>query len=253
MKFITKSLVFCFFLFIFSCNSENKTTESINIFAATSTTKITNEICDSFALKDDVKIYKNFAATGTLSNQIVNGADCDIFLSADKKWIDFLKNNNLLVDTSINILAKNKLVIICPINNNLQIEFNKNFDILSTVKSYIAIGDPEYVPVGNYAKQVLDTLDWYNKLNTKIIKAKDVASVLKYVELGECDWGIVYYTEAILSDKVKIVCQVPDSLHKPVEIYIALLKNASEKSLDLYKYFTNEKAKNILIKNGFEK
>ena len=151
---------------------------------------------------------------------------------------------------SISKLANNKLVIICPKDQEVNLEFNDDFDIKSAVKNKISIGDPKYVPVGKYAKQFLDTLTWYRQIEDQIILAKDVTSVLHYVELGECDWGIVYYSEAIKSDKIKIAYEIPADLYKPINFYIGLI-NSNSQTNEFYNYFSSNTAKEIFTKHGF--
>jgi len=234
-----------------SCNKPSKVKSNISLFAATGTMLAVNEITDSFCTEYSNQIEKNYAASGNLARQVASGAKADLFISADLNWINYLKSNNTLIDSSISVLAKNRLVIICPKNKNFTIDFSEQFDIESIIPDKIAIGDPSYVPAGKYAKKVLDTLGWYTKIRNKIILAKDVSSVLNYVELGECDWGIVYYTEAIKSEKVNIVCEIPENLCSPILFYIAEIKNSNLESKKLYTYFKTIESKNILEKHGF--
>jgi len=209
-----------------------------------------NEVCKLFSSNNTAQIEKNYAASGALARQISSGAETNIYISANKQWIDHLKDNNLLIQNSIKKVAKNKLVVICSKDKQPNIKFTKDFDIQSAIDDKISIGDPKYVPVGNYAKQVLDSLDWYNKIENQIILAKDVTSVLHYVELGECDWGIVYYSEAIKSNKVKIAYEIPQQLYNPIVFYIALLNNNKE-SKGLYDFFFSKSTKETFGKYGF--
>lgn len=220
------------------------------MFAAAGTMLATNEVCDSFSMVNNIKIERNFAASGALARQIKSGAEADLYVSANKQWISFLIENEILDSESILKLASNKLVIICPNDQELNIDFTADFNIKSAIKEKISIGDPKYVPVGKYAKQFLDTLGWYNRLEKQIILAKDVTSVLHYVELGECDWGIVYYSEAIKSDNVKIAYEIPTDLYNPINFYIGLINN-NPQTENLYNYFKSNTAKEIFTKYGF--
>ncbi|MCD4833675.1 MAG: molybdate ABC transporter substrate-binding protein [Bacteroidales bacterium] len=220
------------------------------LFAAGGSILPTNEVCDSFTSIYKIETERNFAASGVLARQIKAGAEADIYISANKQWIDFLCDNELLIENSVSELAKNKLVVICPKNNEVNLNFTKEFDIKSAIHDKISMGDPKYVPVGKYAKQALDSLDWYNQIRTNIILAKDVTSVLHYVVLGECDWGIVYYSEAIKSNKVKIAYEIPQELYDPIIFYIALL-NENYNVQKLYHYFKSETSKKNLNKYGF--
>jgi molybdate transport system substrate-binding protein len=240
------------FIFSMSCNNKARQNSSIQLFAAAGTTLPSEEICDLFSQQNQIIVNRNFASSGTLARQIYNGAHSDIFISANKQWIDFLNSKNLLEDKSIQKLANNKLVIICPLkNDSLSIEFDETFDILQTVPNKIALGNPEYVPAGKYSKQVLDSLNWYAVVEKKALMAKDVVSVLKYVELGEVDWGIVYYSEALKSKKVRIVAEIPEVLYSPVVFYISLLKESNLSSSELYDFFRDSASLSIFEKYGF--
>ncbi len=232
----------------FSCESQQD--EKVKLFAAAGTMVPCNEICNVLGKNHQIQIEKNYAASGSLARQIKAGAEADIYISANKQWIDFLNKNNLIIENSITQIAGNKLVVICPIHKDLELEFSEQFDIKSTTINNISIGDPTYVPVGKYTKQVFDSLNWYQQIQDKIILAKDVTSVLHYVELGECDWGIVYYSEALKSEKVKIAYEIPQELYSPIIFYMALI-NKKDQSAKTYQFFRSTTAKDIFAENGF--
>ncbi|HRW62435.1 MAG TPA: molybdate ABC transporter substrate-binding protein [Bacteroidales bacterium] len=242
-------------VFAFACKFTSKKKDDsfpTRLFAAAGTMLPANEISDSFEIRNKCIIERNYAASGALARQIKAGADADIFISANKQWIDYLVSNHILLEENIYELAKNRLVVICPKNQNINLEFDVNFDIKSAIQDKISIGDPKYVPVGKYSKQVLDTLNWYDKIRDQIILAKDVTSVMHYVELGECDWGIVYYSEAIKSNKVKIAYEIPEVLHAPIVFYIGLI-NENKQSKAFYEYFKKDSMQEIFVKYGFVK
>jgi len=248
IKLLFYPIVILLIGFIIACKQEPK--HEISLFAAAGTMLPCNEICDSAVNKYNVVTEKNYAASGAMARQIHAGARADIFISANKQWVDFLEDNELIIKDKITKIAENKLVIICPTNKNIELEFSQQFDINSAIPNNISIGDPKYVPVGKYAKQVMDSLQWFEKIRKKIILAKDVTSVLHYVELGECDWGIVYYSEALKSDKVKIVYEVPQQLYSPIHFYMALT-NETDQSKKIYHFFKTNQAKSIFVKHGF--
>lgn len=233
---------------LFSCGNSITSTK---IYAAAGTMLPINEIINNFPYNKTSEIEKNFAASGSLARQIKSGAEADIYISANKQWIDYLANNNLLIVESIKELARNKLVIVCLKEKELNIKFDNDFNINSIINDKISIGDPQFVPAGTYAKQALEHLSWFNQIQERIILAKDVTSVLRYVELGECDWGIVYYSEALKSDKVKIAKEIPQELYNPIFFYIAKLNN-KQTTIELYDFLLNKKAKEIFNKFGFK-
>lgn len=227
--------------------------ESLVIFAAAGARTISNEVCDLFEEKVNYHVERSFASSGLLARQIANGADADVFISANYDWIQYLLEENFLDSVSVKRIASNSLVFVAPISSELIApEFTPDFDINSIVPGVIAMGDPSFVPVGKYAKMVLDSLGWFDVLKDKIILAKDVSSVLHYAELGACDWAIVYYTEAIQSSKVKILADVPESLHSPIYFYLAGLNSTSPEVTELCDFITNNKMKSIYEKFGFK-
>jgi molybdate transport system substrate-binding protein len=115
-------------------------------------------------------------------------------------------------------------------------------------ESKIAIGDPGYVPAGKYAMQAFG---YYQlDLKEKLFQTTDVRSALMMVELGEANFGIVYKTDALQSEKVKIIFAFPDESHSPVQYYGALI---SEKSLakQFYGYLYSSEAKKVLSNYSF--
>ncbi len=235
-----------------SCDTVNTEEKSYTIFAAAGTREVTEEICDLFEQKYNCSIHRNYASSGMLARQIDNGAMADIYVSANKQWVDYLIKKNIFIDSTVRAIAGTKLVIIAPVNNpDFTIEFNPAFDVSNVVPNRIVIGDPGHVPVGAYAETALQKLGWLEKLDDQVLLAKDVSSILHYVELGECDWGMVYYTEAIKSKKVKIVTDIPADLHDPVIFYIGNVNHAQSGSYQLNAYFTSETANDVLTKNGF--
>jgi len=248
----TSTYILISFIFLLGCENEKEKTR-LTIYAAAGTRLAASEICDSFEVESKRKVTRNYASSGILARQVFQGGKADLFISANGEWVKFLLANDLLVDTPVMILAKNKLVLVAPVHKQIDtIVFHPSFDIAATVQNKIAIGDPAHVPVGKYAKAFLDSLGWYHQLQRDIIMANDVAGVLRYVEMGECDWGIVYFTEAKHSGKVKIVSEIPAALYPPVLFYIGRVKEGKKESGNLLDYFLGKNGERILREHGFD-
>ncbi len=107
------------------------------------------------------------------------------------------------------------------------------------------------VPVGIYAKQALTSLAWLDAGQSRIVGTQDVRATLTLVERAECAVGIVYETDAKISNKVEVISTFPDNTHEPILYPLALTKDASAKSADFYEYLKSDKAKVIFTKYGF--
>lgn len=245
------SILIYFFLFILllsSCQSnsdENKAT--VTVFCAAGLADVITELSDSFEAKNQVDIKINLASSGTLARQLASGNKADIYISASQHWADYADSLDLFAERKP--LYQNRLVFITSVNSLLDnIEF-MNPDI-PEFDGRLSIGDPQHVPAGQYAKEALIYLGWWDKLTDRTLPAKDVRSALMPVELGECELGIVYYSDAIASKKVRIVGVFPSDTHSPVIFHALLSKETSRKAVEFYQMLNNNNFEEIWIKFG---
>ena len=223
--------------------------KSIVVFAAASTTSAIDEIKQQFAKQAGINVQTSYAASAPLANQIVNGADADIFISADTKWADYLAEKKLVAQRR-DVLG-NRLVIVVPSGSKPDIE--KPEDLIAKSVEHIAIGEPDSVPAGKYAKQALVKLELWEKLKDKFVPAQDVRQALTFVETGAAEAGIVYATDAVISKKVKLAVEIPENLTGPIRYPIILLtqgKGKPEAEL-FFHYLNSPEAVKIFKKYGF--
>ncbi|MBW4687558.1 MAG: molybdate ABC transporter substrate-binding protein [Komarekiella atlantica HA4396-MV6] len=198
----------------------------------------------------NVNISYNFGASGALQQQIEQGAPADIFISAAKKQVDALEQKGLLVPGTRANLANNRLVLIVP---NDVMGISSFYNLTDTKIKKIAIGEPRSVPAGQYTEQVLKKLGIFEKVKPKFVFVNNVRQVLAAVESGNAQAGLVYATDAKISNKVKIVVAADDKFHSPIVYPMAVLK--SSKNVDAAKEFvqflSSSQAKIVLKKYGF--
>ncbi len=173
--------------------------------------------------RPNVKVTYNFGASGALQQQIENGAPADIYISAAKKQMDALQSKGLiLADTRRNLLT-NKLVLIVPKTSSGITSFRQLID--SKVKR-IAVGEPRSVPAGQYAEEVFKNLGISQQIKSKLVLGNNVRQVLSFVASGNADAGIVYATDAKISQQVKQVATAPANSHSPIMYPVAVLKSS---------------------------
>jgi molybdate transport system substrate-binding protein len=171
----------------------------------------------------DVRVVCNYGASGTLQQQIEQGAPVDIFISAGEKQMDTLQSENLLAPGTRRDLVANELVLIAPANSTALSNFN---DLAKSSVKSIALGEPRTVPAGMYAQQTLDHLHLFSALKSKIVYAANVRQVLAYVETGNASAGLVYSTDARMSTRVRVVASAPPDSHDPILYPVAMLKTS---------------------------
>ena len=234
-------------------NEKSAAPVELHISAAASLTNAMNDLAEIYA-KDNpnVKITFNFGSSGALQQAIENGGETDLFFSAAQKQMNALDEKGELAEGTRRDLLKNEVVLIVPADSKSDIA---SFDDVATDKvQKIALGEPKGVPVGQYSEEIFSKLNILDAVNAKAVYGSDVRQVLAWTETGEVDCGVVYATDAAISDKVKVICSAPEGSHKPVIYPAAAIK--SSKNLDAAKKFldftASKPAKKIFADYGFK-
>ncbi|NRB09333.1 MAG: molybdate ABC transporter substrate-binding protein [Richelia sp.] len=245
---------------VFACSPISSTdssprTQSTNltISAAASLKDAMEEIKPVYVKgKPNIKLTYNFGSSGSLQRQIEQGAPVDVFISAATSKMDTLGKQDLLLNNSRKNLFKNEIVLIVPQEKGIEI---KNFpDLGSKSIQKVAMGEPNSVPAGQYAQQVLINLKIFEQVKPKAIFARDVRQVLNYVETGNVDAGIVYASDAKISDKVKVVATAPTNSHSPVVYPVAIVKNTRNAKLaeEFINFLSQGSSRKVFANYGFE-
>lgn len=224
----------------------------LSVSAAASLADSLNEIKKLYAAKaGHVKLTYNFGASGTLQQQIEQGAPVDLFLSAGRKQMDALAGKQLIEAGTAKNLLLNELVLVVPADSKLTV--GKIEDVSDAEIKKLAVGTPESVPAGSYAKETLTYYKLWDSLKPKIVLTKDVKQVLSYVETGNTEAGFVYKTDALASAKVKIALTVDPQSHSAIEYPIAIVKAAKNKkeAESFYRYLQTKEAQDVFVKYGF--
>jgi molybdate transport system substrate-binding protein len=222
----------------------------LNVFAAASLTDALEEIYAEYQNESADVIHFNFAASGTLRKQIPEGAPCDFFISASKSHMDELADEGLLVPESRKDLLGNALTLIAAAEKAGVVSADS---LTSADVASIAVGEPESVPAGNYAKQALESLGIWEAVADKLIFAKDVRQVLEYVETGNADCGFVYRSDAALMETGVIAADMPADSHSPIVYPAALIAGSENEAAAqaFYDYLQSDYAKSVFEKYGF--
>lgn len=229
-----------------------QTPVELNISAAVSMKDALTEIQKNYQAKNpNVKLVFNLGASGSLQKQIEQGAPADIFISAAPKQMNELQEKKMIDSATRKNLVENKLVVVIPKESKLNI--SKYEDLAQDGVKKIALGETAVVPAGQYAKEVLQKLDMWDKVQDKVVFAKDVRTVLTYTETGNVEAGIVYKTDAISSDKIKVVATAPEGSHQPIVYPIAVVTSSKQgKAAEAFiNYLFGSESKVVLEKNGF--
>ncbi len=228
----------------------------LTVFAAASTTNALTEIAKLYESAGHAKVALSFASSSTLAKQIENGAPAEVFISANAEWMDHLEKKNLLESGTRADLLGNSIVLVVPSGSPVKrITVDSKLDLAGLLgkDGRLAVGDPAHVPVGTYAKAALEKLGLWNQVAERIAPAKDVRSGLALVERGECPLGIVYASDSVVTDKVRIAGVFPKSSHPNIDYPVAVIQKANvAEARKFVAFLSAPEARAIWKKFGFE-
>lgn len=205
--------------------NESASGEVVLAAAASLKNAFEKELIPAFNAKyPDVKITGTYDSSGKLQTQIEEGLAADLFFSASTKQMNALTEKEYINTESRTDLLENKIVLIVPKGG--ENGFSKFEDIVNA--EVVAIGDPESVPAGQYAKEALTTLGIWDTVEAKASLGTNVTEVLNQVAASSAGAGVVYATDAAsMADQVTVIASAPDgALAKPVIYPVAMLKNS---------------------------
>lgn len=237
-------------ILVFGCTKRQRQNE-LSVFAAISLTDALTEIGEVFTLDNHVRIYYNFAASTTLQRQLEKGASADVFISASPRQVVELEFKGLIDAGSRHDLLTNRLVLVSHATALISVETLD--DLVAPDISRIAIGHPDIVPAGTYAKEALTHAGVWETLQPKMIFGTDVRATLAYLTAGNVDVAIVYKTDTTLTQNIKVVYQFPSDAYTPITYPAVVLKRSQRGQLarKFVAYLRAAGSTKIFEKHGF--
>ena len=251
VKFLTAIGLMLLFTMLSGCTTDNQQPGELSVFAAISLTDALGEIGTAFTAENGIKVYYNFAASTTLQRQIEKGASADVFISASPRQVVALETNGLLEAESRRDLLTNRLVLVS--NETAGISVKEPHSLVVPEISRIAIGHPNIVPAGTYAKEALAHFGLWETLYPKLIFGTDVRATLAYVTAGNVDVAIVYKTDTTLTPNIRILYQLPPEAYTPIVYPAVVMKNSLRKQVArrFITYLHSMESGKIFEKHGF--
>ncbi|HEX3602770.1 MAG TPA: molybdate ABC transporter substrate-binding protein [Steroidobacteraceae bacterium] len=226
--------------------------KGITVFAAASLANVLQDLGDGFTKDSNIPVRFSFAASSALARQIENGSRADLFFSADLEWMDYLQARNLIQAATRHDTLGNKLVLIAPVGSKINLKIGPHFALAAAVgKGRLATGDPDSVPVGRYTHEALANLGVWDEVAARLVRAESVRSALAFVDRGEAELGIVYATDALVDNRVRVVDVFPATSHKPI-IYPAALTAGAKADAARFLAYVRGPAGDLALKHyGF--
>jgi len=224
---------------------------TVTVFAAASLTGSLKEIAATHERQTGDRVIFNFAGSGLLARQIQEGAPADLFFSADEARMNALETNGWIVPETRRNRLSNALVIVKAADSAVAITGPN--DLAGPRVKRVALGEPQTVPAGAYAKEYLTGKGLWPAIKPKAVPCESARAVLAAVESGNVDTGIVYRTDAAISKQVKVVLEVPVGDGPKIRYPLALVKNAKqpEAARRFLECLNSAPAGEVFAKHGF--
>ncbi|MEO1224632.1 MAG: molybdate ABC transporter substrate-binding protein [Pseudomonadota bacterium] len=230
--------------------------DELTVFAAASLTEALTEVSAAFEEETGHTVDMVFASSSTLARQIESGAPADVFISASPAWMDYLDDQGLIDPPTRRDLLVNALVLIAPSGQAEPLDLREQLPEALGTDGRLAIGDPDHVPAGIFAAEALLSLGLWDELADRTARTGSVRAALALVERGEAPLGIVYATDAEITDGVAIVATFPEDSHQPIVYPVARIAEpgspVGDRSVRTYlRYLADEAAAEIFRDHGF--
>ncbi|KXF83312.1 molybdate ABC transporter substrate-binding protein [Enterovibrio coralii] len=251
MQRIFRHISSAFVVFGLLCSSPAVANDKVLVFAASSMTTALNEIVHQYEQKTGGKVIVSYGSSSALARQLAYGAPADIYISANEKWMDYAIEQGVVDGSTRADWARNKLVLVADTLGDKSIELTPDSLLQAIGSSRLAISDPNHVPAGIYGKESLQSLNLWSNVEDKLALSNSVRATLALVERGEAPLGIVYFSDAVASSKVKLAATFPESSHAPIIFPKALTVQAKDAAKAFDQFLDSETSRQILKENGF--
>ncbi len=219
----------------------------ITVSAAASLTEAFTELGNAFEQRcDNTKISFTFDSSGTLSQQILDGAPADVFASADEKNMEKLTDADL-VKGEPTVFANNQLIIVTKPGNPEGIE-----SLADLADAGIISLCGEDVPCGKFAAQALDEAS-VTIPESSVTRGQNAKATLTAVSEGDAVAGIVYVTDALAAGDAVDPVKIPAADNAIATYPIAVLTDAQEMDVAgaFVAYVSSDDGQAVLEERGF--
>lgn len=223
------------------------------VFAAASLKDAFEEVATEFTAATGAELTLSFASSAILARQIDFGAPADLFISANGAWMDWLSARGRIKATTRMNLIGNRLVLVSHRAGVSQINLSDSSAIAALLgNGRLAMGLVTAVPAGIYGKAALSNLGMWSTLKDRVAQTDNVRSAVTLVATGQAPLGIVYASDALISNNVHVVTTFPSASHEPIVYPLAELQASRDPVVrQLTSFLNTQGAQAVFIRHGF--
>jgi molybdate transport system substrate-binding protein len=225
--------------------------EPLRVAAASSLAEALNEVGAGFTRATGTPVKTMLGGSNVLARQLMAGAPADVFLSADASKMDVVEEAGLVGGGTRIDLWSNRLVLVVPESSDRKAMSAEDL-AAPGMKRWVS-GDPRAVPVGMYARGYFEKLGLWEAVAPKLVVVENVRAALAAVESGNVEVGLVYRSDALISSKVRVVLEIPESETPKIVYPGAVLKSAADanRAREFLAYLQRPESGRVFEKHGF--
>ncbi len=229
----------------------------VTVFAAASLKSSLDAIARDWEQETGHRVLLSYAGTSVLARQIQQGAEADLFMSANPEWMDVIDVDGLVEAGTRRDLLRNTLVLVAHDPPELAVDVLLTAEHVRTLIAaetapWLAMAFVDAVPAGLYGKAALESFGLWSMVEPGVVQAENVRAALTFVERGEVPYGIVYGTDAAASTKVTVVGTFPAETHPPIVYPMAVLTDASDAGRAFHSHLGGAEARAVFEAAGFQ-
>jgi molybdate transport system substrate-binding protein len=223
----------------------------LNVFAAASLSEALAQVGADYGRATGDHVRFNFGGSGALALQIKLGAPADVIVSADELRVDQLEKAGLIIPGTRRAILANQLVVIVPAAENSPVV--SPADLEGAGIRRIAIGQPDLVPAGAYARDYLERLGLWEGVRRRLVPLDNVRAVMEAVGSGDVEAGFVYRTDALFSGRVRVAISVPLADGPRITYPVAVIRSTREPGAakSFAAFLSGAEAQAVFAKFGF--
>jgi molybdate transport system substrate-binding protein len=223
--------------------------EELLVFAASDLQFALVEVSDAFAAGRHLKPTLSFGSTGTLSQQIENGAPADVFFAADETYVTRLEQKGLLLTGTRQLYAIGRIVLVeraglAPVSALA--------DLVRSDVGRVAIANPDHAPYGRAARDAMMRVGLWAALQPRLVLGENVSQTFQFVRTGNADAGVVALSLAIGTPGTRYSV-IDAALHDPIAQAAGVLARSrrSAAAREFLAFVNGPSGRPIMRKYGF--
>ena len=233
--------------------------DTLYLSVASSLYNVSKSLTEEWKRKNNTDVVIITGPTSLIARQIYNGQTSDIIISANRDWLLWMNNKELINIEEASLIAKNSLIFSSGINKGFYVDINsKNFkeDFINQLSSSMfPIPHPSTVPLGIYAKEALKSMELWSLLEGKLVYTASSQSNLKFISNGDALVGISYLSDAVSSPNILIVAKIDEKIfrfEKPTYLAAKINRNKNNNDYGFINWLKSKEAQRIIKNYGFE-